>query len=62
MYLSQLFLNNFRNYSEEYLQFNSNLNLIIGDNAQGKTNLLEAIYLLGTGNSHRTNINSELVN
>mgnify|MGYP006275783809 FL=1 len=62
MYLSQLFLNNFRNYNEEYLQFNSNLNLIIGENAQGKTNLLEAIYLLGTGNSHRTNINSELVN
>ncbi|MFO7818698.1 MAG: DNA replication/repair protein RecF [Halanaerobacter sp.] len=62
MYLSQLFLNNFRNYSEEYVQFNPNLNLIIGDNAQGKTNLLEAIYLLGTGNSHRTNINSELVN
>ena len=62
MYLSQLFLNNFRNYTEEYLQFNPNLNLIVGENAQGKTNLLEAIYLLGTGDSHRTNINSELVN
>ncbi|MGM0501539.1 MAG: DNA replication/repair protein RecF [Bacillota bacterium] len=62
MYLSQLFLNKFRNYSEQYVQFNQNLNLIIGENAQGKTNLLEAIYLLGTGDSHRTNINSELVN
>ncbi len=61
MYLSQLYLNNFRNYREEYIKFNSNLNLIIGINAQGKTNILESIYLLGTGNSHRTNINSEMI-
>ena len=62
MYLSQLFLSKFRNYNEQHIKFNKNLNLLIGENAQGKTNLLEAIYLLGTGNSHRTNINSELVN
>ncbi|MGM0369446.1 MAG: DNA replication/repair protein RecF [Bacillota bacterium] len=62
MYLSQLFLSQFRNYGKEHLEFNQNLNLLVGNNAQGKTNLLEAIYLLGTGNSHRTNINSELVN
>jgi DNA replication and repair protein RecF len=62
LYLSQLFLSQFRNYGKEHLEFNQNLNLLVGNNAQGKTNLLEAIYLLGTGNSHRTNINSELVN
>ncbi|MCK8816611.1 DNA replication/repair protein RecF [Natroniella sulfidigena] len=61
MFLSQLYLRNFRNYNHEHLSFNQDLNLIIGANAQGKTNLLEAIYLLGTGSSHRTNIDSELI-
>ncbi|AGB40042.1 recF protein [Halobacteroides halobius DSM 5150] len=62
MKLSQLYLNKFRNYKQQHLEFNSHLNLFIGDNAQGKTNLLEAIYLLGTGSSHRTNVTSELAN
>ncbi|MCK8826833.1 DNA replication/repair protein RecF [Natroniella acetigena] len=62
MFLSQLYLKNFRNYKHQHLKFNQNLNLIVGANAQGKTNILEAIYLLGTGNSHRTNLDSELVN
>lgn len=61
MYLSQLYLRNFRNYVKQHLKFNKNLNLIIGSNAQGKTNILEAIYLLGTATSHRTNKDSELV-
>ncbi|WP_408955297.1 DNA replication/repair protein RecF [Natroniella sp. ANB-PHB2] len=62
MFLSQLYLRDFRNYNQQHLKFDQNLNLIIGANAQGKTNILEAIYLLGTGNSHRTNIDSELIN
>ncbi len=62
MYLSQLYLKNFRNYTQQHLKFNKNINLLIGDNAQGKTNILEAIYLLGTGTSHRTNVDSELIN
>ncbi|TDX51765.1 DNA replication/repair protein RecF [Orenia marismortui] len=62
MYLSQLYLKNFRNYNQEHLKFNKNINLIIGSNAQGKTNVLESIYFLGTASSHRTNIDSELVN
>jgi len=44
------------------LELNKNLNIFIGNNAQGKTNILEAIYLLSTGNSHRTNIVSEMTN
>ncbi|GAB6099672.1 DNA replication/repair protein RecF [Halanaerocella petrolearia] len=62
MRLSQLYLNNFRNYKQQHLKFNQQLNFFIGSNAQGKTNLLEAIYLLGTGSSHRTNVTSELAN
>ncbi len=62
MHLIQIYLNNYRNYSQEHLKFNKYLNIIVGNNAQGKTNLLEAIYLLGTGISHRSNVNSELVN
>ena len=62
MYLTDLFLKNFRNYEDLELNFNKNLNIFIGNNAQGKTNILEAIYLLSTGNSHRTNIISEMVN
>lgn len=62
MYLAQLYLNNFRNYFQQHLKFNSNYNFFIGANAQGKTNLLEAIYILGTGASHRTSVTSELIN
>ncbi|WP_027339687.1 DNA replication/repair protein RecF [Halonatronum saccharophilum] len=61
MFLSQLYLKDYRNYKQEHLKFNPNLNLIIGSNAQGKTNILESIYLLGTGGSHRSNIDSELI-
>ncbi|ADL11556.1 DNA replication/repair protein RecF [Acetohalobium arabaticum] len=62
MYLTNLFLKNFRNYHTLELKLNRNLNIFIGDNAEGKTNILEAIYLLSTGDSHRTNITSEMVN
>lgn len=61
MHLSSLHLRDFRNYRELSLQFSPGLNVIHGDNAQGKTNLLEAIYLLATGRSHRTNRDVELV-
>ncbi|SJZ79634.1 DNA replication and repair protein RecF [Selenihalanaerobacter shriftii] len=62
MYLTDIYLNSFRNYNKLELNLNKNLNLFIGDNAQGKTNILESIYLLSTGDSHRTNIASEMVN
>lgn len=54
MFLKSLYLRNFRNYAEAEVFFSPKVNLILGDNAQGKTNLLEAIYLIATGKSFRT--------
>jgi DNA replication and repair protein RecF len=59
--LEKILLNNYRNLNNVYLKLNPNLNIIIGSNGQGKTNLIESIYLLGTGTSHRTNIDRELI-
>ena len=61
MYLKSLYLRNFRNYAEAEIRFSPRLNILYGDNAQGKTNLLEAIYLFSTGRSFRTQHLSELV-
>ncbi len=61
MHLKALYLRNFRNYSEAELYLNPRLNVFYGENAQGKTNLLEAIYLLATGRSFRTQHLSELI-
>ena len=61
MNLNSISLENFRNYSSFEGAFEPGVNLIVGDNAQGKTNLLEAICFLGSGKSFRTQKNSELV-
>ena len=61
MILRNLELRNFRNYEEEHLEFDSGVNLIVGDNAQGKTNLLEAISYLGSGKSFRAQKTAEMV-
>lgn len=61
MFIEKLYLHNFRNYREETVVFSPSVNLIHGDNAQGKTNLLEAIYLVGTGRSFRTSHLKELI-
>lgn len=62
MYIAHLSLTNFRNYLHQELELPSSAVIIYGDNAQGKTNLLEAIYILATTKSHRTSIDRELVN
>lgn len=54
MHVASLYLHHFRNYEEASFAFSPRLNLICGPNAQGKTSLLEAIYLLMTGRSFRT--------
>ena len=61
MKLNGIKLENFRNYACLEAEFAPDVNLIVGDNAQGKTNLLEAIVYMGSGKSFRTQKNSELV-
>lgn len=61
MYLRSLSLKNFRNYSNQTIDFHSTFNFIFGKNAQGKTNLLEAIYFLGHLKSFRTAVFDELI-
>lgn len=61
MHITSLTLKNFRNYTLEHINFSPGTNLIYGDNAQGKTNILEAIYLFSHGRSHRAKQDSELI-
>ena len=61
MRLNQLVLRNFRSYTDCEIEFTDRVNLIVGENAQGKTTLLEAIYFLSTAKSHRTYPDNELI-
>ena len=61
MHLCDIKLRDFRNYENLELSFDEGVNLIVGENAQGKTNLLEAIIYLGSGKSFRTQKAAELV-
>ncbi|MFC3932489.1 DNA replication/repair protein RecF [Streptococcus dentapri] len=62
MWLESISLKNFRNYSELSAEFSNGLNVFLGQNAQGKTNFLEAIYFLALTRSHRTRSDKELIN
>lgn len=53
---------NFRNYENLDFKLNKNLNIFIGNNAQGKTNLIEAIFICASGKSFRTNRDKEIIN
>ncbi|PYZ96264.1 DNA replication/repair protein RecF [Alteribacter lacisalsi] len=61
MHINELALKNYRNYPEATLTFENEVNVIIGENAQGKTNLMEAIYVLALAKSHRTPRDKELI-
>lgn len=54
MWISNLKLYNFRNYFYESIEFNKDINIFLGDNAQGKTNLLESVYYLSNAKSFKT--------
>lgn len=61
MFMKKLELKNFRNYSHLLLTFQNKVNVILGENAQGKTNLIEAIHVLALSKSHRTAKDKELI-
>ena len=61
MRIEGLLLEGFRNYDSQQLNFDESCNVIYGDNAQGKTNLLEAIVYLSCGRSPRTHADRELI-
>lgn len=61
MKLKSLSLSHYRNYDSVKLDFSDEVNILIGINAQGKTNLLEAIYCLAMAKSHRTSNDKELI-
>src|SRR3989338_6186431 len=61
MILERLLLSNFRNYISEQFEFHPQTNIIFGQNAEGKTNVLEAIYLLSTLQTFRSIQNRGLI-
>lgn len=62
MYIKKLKLHDFRNYKSLNVTLTKGINIIYGENAQGKTNLLESIYVLGLTKSHRNFIDNNLIN
>ena len=62
MILEKISLHNFRNLQRVFLEPSPAINILVGDNGQGKTNILESIYLLGTLSSHRTANDREMIN
>ncbi len=62
MFIKEIYLKNFRNYEEQKIELNENVNVFYGNNAQGKTNVLEALYFCALGRSFRTHKESELIN
>jgi DNA replication and repair protein RecF len=61
MHIEQLLLKNYRNYDELEVNFENKVNVILGENAQGKTNVMESIYVLAMAKSHRTSNDKDLI-
>ena len=61
MWVQTLHLNDFRSYKEAHVEFSPGVNVLVGSNGQGKTNIVEAIYYLATLNSHRVASENSLV-
>lgn len=61
MYIQSLQLANFRNYRNLKIEFSEKTNILYGDNAQGKTNILEALYMMATTKSHRGTKDRDLI-
>lgn len=61
MMIESIELKNYRNYDELHMDFSQGTNILYGDNAQGKTNVLEAIYVCATTKSHRGSKDKEII-
>ena len=61
MYINSIILENFRNYKDQEIELNKNINIIHGNNAQGKTNIIEAVFLCAYGKSFRAKKDSDLI-
>jgi DNA replication and repair protein RecF len=61
LFIDNLILTNYRNYKKNEVAFENKVNVILGENAQGKTNLMEAIYVLAIAKSHRTSNDKDLI-
>lgn len=61
MYITSLELSNFRNYQQLHLKFEDGINLFYGDNAQGKTNILESVFVCGTTKSHKGSKDKDMI-
>ena len=61
MYIEKIRLQNFRNYENLEIDLNKNINIIYGENAQGKTNIIESIFLCAFGKSFRTSKEKEMI-
>lgn len=61
MFIESIQLSNFRNYEFMQVDFDHGTNIFYGDNAQGKTNILEAVYLCGTSKSHKGSKDKEII-
>ena len=62
MWINKLKIKNFRNYNEEEILLNKNINIFYGENAQGKTNIIESIFLCAMGKSFRAKKDAEMIN
>lgn len=62
MKITKIYLENFRNFKGKRFSFSEGVNVIIGPNTSGKTNILESIYLLSTGKSFRARVEEEMIN
>ena len=61
MFIKNIVLSNFRNYDNQEINLNKNINIIYGNNAQGKTNIIESVFLCAYGKSFRAKKDSELI-
>jgi len=62
MFIEKIELNNYRNYETLLMEFDHGTNILYGDNAQGKTNILESVYVCGTTKSHKGSKDREVIN